>query len=228
VPFESCDVWEKFKPDVERFIRTWKEFPPGVFCDLCVLSCVEKATKTILEMFTGLPQCQVWFDTYPGLGMDLGAQQHLSRNCELGAFQVNFTTRAYFHRKDWLLKLVRERLQHGPMLYGMSSSWEGGKFHICTRGHAYDTDDFNLYPHTIESRDQGVFFECGDGSLTDWFDGLRYPSSMVASFNGPGSRNKFRQGDQSNMLVWDRHTLLWADASPEEKERLTKMAYPEM
>lgn len=148
---------------------------------------------------------------------------------------MNLTTRCYAHRAGWLLPLLRTRLAVGPGLYGMSCSMEGGNFHICTRGHAYDVEDFALYPHRITSRNQGVFFECGEGSLTDFFFRLR-GCAYVVHFDSyqkyvpyaderlavPGG---FRCGDQSEMLLWDKHSDYYRDAPPEEKHLLEDMAH---
>ena len=38
--------------------------------------------------------------------------------------------------------------------------------------------------------------------------------------------NRFRDGDQSNLLIRDKHSDAYASASPEEKERLERMANP--
>jgi hypothetical protein len=36
--------------------------------------------------------------------------------------------------------------------------------------------------------------------------------------------NIFRRGDQSNLLVWDRHTEIFAKASEEERAKLAKLS----
>lgn len=239
VPNESPEVWAIFKPFVERFVNTWKQFPPGVACTLCPVTFDPPAKATssnkpsdeILSLFQGI---NTQFHNYPGKGMDLGAQQWVSL---MGShdFQVNFTSRAYFHRPGWLARMVAARHEYGPALYGMSASKEGGKFHICTRGHAYDREDFKLYHTMIESRNQGVFFECGDGCLTEFFWSIGRPAAIVRFDGHPVTfyswedahylkvENGFRNGDQSNMLAHDKHTDFYRDSDPETKERMANL-----
>lgn len=228
VPLESDEVWQIFRPAVQRFCLTWRLFPPGVRCGINVMCCGNEPDSEVKELFDGLP---AQFCQCDALGADLGAQQFCAKLSDTGVFQVNFTSRMYFHRSGWLARLVSARNSFGPALYGLSASMEGGKFHLCTRGHCYDTDDFKLYPHDIVSRNQGVFFECGQGCLLDWFKSIGRDTYVVtwdyAVTCSPGDRipNGFRDGTQEQMLAWDKHTKIYADASPEEKERLESLAF---
>lgn len=195
-------------------------------CTLFAVVQGEDASEELFDMFQGLPAI---FERYDH-GADLGAQQYIARLSD-DAFQVNMTTRCYFHREGWLARYVFYRNRLGPGFYGASHSREGGKLHVCTRGHAYDVEDFKLYPHNIISRDQGVFFECGQGCVSEWFTSIGRPR-RVLGWNGDYSmseeiENGFRNGDQSNMLIWDKHTDIYRDADEAEKKRLRDMAYPE-
>ena len=226
-PNETPEVWSIFRPFIERFVSTWKEFPPGINCTLKPVWFIDP-NESEVSVFTGLNTVQ---EVYKGHGMDLGAHQFVA-GLARHDFQVNFTSRAYFHRKDWLVPLVKARLFYGPGLYGMSSSMEGGKLHICTRAYSYDVEDFQMYPAQITSRDQGVYFECGEGCLTEWFTAIGR-IRLVVQFKGYFApmevgkpvfkENGFRQGDQSDMLAWDRHTDIYRDADPEEKVRLERL-----
>jgi len=236
IPMESEETWATFKPFIQRFCETWRKYPPGIRCFLYAVTQGAKANEELYDLFTGLP---VGFERYDE-GMDLGAQQHIA-GMSNDAFQVNMTSRCYFHRPGWLARMVRFRLANGPGLYGVSCSKEGGKLHVCTRAHAYDVDEFKLYPHNITSRDQGVFCELGDGSLTDWYWSIgKTPQIVTWADNSPyfvcspeihpsqtiSSEcfgNGFRHGDQSDVLVWDRHTDIYSSADDQEKERLRRM-----
>lgn len=233
IPMESKEVWDMFKPFIVRFCDSWRIWPPGIRCQLCAVTQGADANKEVRDLFYGMP---VEFFRHDE-GMDLGAQQWIAEGSD-NAFQVNMTSRCYFHRTGWLARMLRFRMANGPGLYGASCSKEGGKLHVCTRAHAYDVDEFKLYPHDIVSRDQGVFFEVADGSITDWYWSIgKTPLIVTWADNSPyivcspeihpsqtiSSEcfgNGFRHGDQSDVLVWDRHTDLYAAADDREKERL--------
>lgn len=225
VPMDSEETWKLFKPFLQRFADTWRQFPPRIRCTLFLVTQGADATQELYDMFSGLPIIPERYDK----GMDLGAQQYIARVSD-DAFQVNMTSRCYFHRDGWLARMVRARNEHGPALYGLTASNEGGHFHLCTRGHSYDVDDFKLYPHDITSRDQGVFVELGDGCLLDWFGSIGRKSYIVdwtgcyeCNQQYLGSHNTYRSNDQYNVLFWDKHTQSFADADPPEKERLRNL-----
>ena len=231
LPLESTEVWEKFKPDVERFCSTWNQFPPGIRCQLRVMCCGNDPSPEVTALFKGMYPT---FERYDGGGADLGAQQQAALSAPQNTFQVNFTSRMYFHRAGWLKPLVAARNMYGPLLYGMSHSTEGTENgpYVCTRGHCYDTDDFALYPETIDSKEEGFYFECV--KMTRWFESIGRAASVVTWDStlpyiiGPKAvENGFRDGDQSQMLVWDRHTKIYADADDTEKKRLRTLAYPD-
>jgi len=233
IPNESPEVWEIFKPAVERFCATWRKFPPGCECELVPVLFGDDPTGKCTQYFHGLPVDA--FQEYRGGGCDIGAAQWVAVDSEPGDFLVALTSRVYFHRPNWLdfLRIAREL--YGKGLYGTSASMEGGIAHCCTRCYAMDCSMWNSYPFLIESRDQGTFFEVGAnnpiGSLNDWVEAIGLPTLMVY---GDGVRPKpywfspeniFRRGDQSNLLVWDKHTLAYREADREEQLRLQALAY---
>lgn len=231
LPCDSKEVYDLFLPCIERFSRTFKEFPPGCEYELQVVAnpCISMADipSSIYGHVSSLLEGTnfVW-KTYEGGGADLGAAQAMSllnRDC----FQVNLTSRCYFHRERWLKQLVDARQAHGPGLYGCTISREGAKQeYICTRGYCYDADDFRNFPVTLDSRDKGVWFECGDGCVTEWFKAHQRPVFVVywTGVCGPDiwweQPCSFRMSDQSNCLLFDRHTLLYEEGSPSRKLEL--------
>lgn len=228
VPMDNVEVFKTFLPYIHRFTNTLRSFDPGVMYDLVAVCCNADPTDTIKFCFRDLP---VTFLRYDGAGADLGSQQFVANQMP-GCFQVNMTSRCYFHREDWLLQYVTARNVLGPALYGASASWQCGRLHLCTRGHAYDTDDFVKYPHLINSRELGPMFEVFDGCVLRWFEendrsayvvhwGKALPKDKW--FTEP---NRFRNGDQSAMLIWDKHSDIYRDADPEEKERLARESEP--
>ncbi len=149
-------------------------------------------------------------------------------------FLINMTSRCYLHREGWLKRYMEARTKYGPGLYGASASHEGGTPHICTRAYALDASLIRDYPHLIDTRAKGQKFECGEWCLTSWIKSRKLPTMQVtwdseqdeAHWRDPKEQGIYRRNNQSAMLVWDRHSDLYRDASAEEKIRLEKMADP--
>lgn len=226
VPCDSVEVFDLFYPFMQRFAKTWRMNPPGANCDLILVLNKCGPTRLVYDLFQDIA---FRYEIYNGNGADAGSHQFVCRE-ERNAFQVTFTSRAYFFQANWLARLKDARLAHGPALYGMSASHEGGKLHVCGRGMAFDTEDFRNYPVLNDTRDKGVATECGKDCILDWFEGFGRPAYIVG-FDKVYSKpdwftmpNRFRTGDQSNMLAWDKHTDAWLHADQTERERLTRLS----
>jgi len=211
---------------VQRFCDTWREFDPGRSCSIAALTCNGDVDSSISKMFHDMP---VDFHRYDGAGCDLGSAQKISHAFDQ-TFMVNMTSRCYFWKSDWLRRLVIAREAIGPDLFGCYASRESGHLHLCTRAYCLDSDDFKQYPVEIQSRNQGVFFECGDGCLLDWFEG-RGRAAWVVGWSGIHEKadwfkisNRFRNGDQSDCLIFDKHTDIYRDAEGDFKTQLEEMA----
>ena len=236
-PLETREVRDIFLPFVTRFANSLREFDPGCEYELAVIENGgdEESIKDCRAQFHGLPAT---FHRYDGKGCDIGSFQHYARNIATeNVFQVCCVTRCYAHRNGWLKELVEAREFWGPGLFGTSASREGGKFHFCTRAYAFDASDFKQYPTQIISRDQGTYFEVYDGNLHEWFRARNQATVLVwwsGDVNLTKARNPinefywpngYRNGDQSEMLLWDKHSQAYAYASPEEKLRLEKLCF---
>lgn len=228
VPMDSPEVWETFKPFVKRFCDTYRQFHPSYNThEIYVVLNKGELNDEISEMFNNMP---VRFAQYSGDGFDLGTHQWMAKKLEPETFTICMTTRCYFWCDSWLWRLASCREQFGRGLYGCFASKESGHLHICTRAFCMDAQDWQEYPVEITSRDQGVFVECGEGCLLDWFESRELPA-MIVHRDGPATKgawfevkNRFRNGDQSNVLIKDRHTDIYQDADAEERKRLAAMA----
>lgn len=230
IPLDTPEIWADFAPFVRRFSRTWREFSPGAECKLMLVANNSDPTMIAQEIFKDVEAEWVRYD---GAGCDAGSWQ-LAANLIHG-FQINFTTRCYFHRSGWLKRLVDARKLGGPGLYGTAASHEGGRWHVCLRAWGIDAEDFREYPVKLDTRDKGVPFEVGNGdepgSLTKWM-ALRKKLPQVVYFDSSHGQltwdsvdNIFRRGNQEQMLVWDRHSDLWRDADEAEKQRLARLCF---
>jgi hypothetical protein len=203
----------EFNSCARRFAETYRQFPPEWEHRLYVVCSNGEIDQECRDTFSGI---DVAFDRYDGGGWDIGCEQHMARKIEED-FCVSMTTRTYFHRSGWLKRLIEARNTFGSGLYGSTGSNEVYP-HIRTAFYGVDTWIFKLYPHTIDTRDLGFFFESEEGSFTEFVKCIGRPCLMVTwdgVYSQPDWRkppNIFRSGDQSNLLAWDRHSLIYARA----------------
>lgn len=233
LPMESKQIWSEFSGSVEKFLSSFRQFPG----DCRVVFTASVGTTILPEEDVSMPA--MWLDEIPyefflyhHRGCDIGGAQALSKTLPDDTLMIMLTTRSYFHRAGWLDRYVAAHELFPDALLGASASWEGGKRHICTRGYAMRAGLFASYPHTINSREDGSRFEIGDWCVTDWFYGNNRPCLQV-TFDGVqpeiGWRhpeNIYRKGDQSNMLIHDRHTHLYEIAPIRERHRLEALVNP--
>jgi len=231
------DNWETFEPDVIRFARSLHQFAPGREADVTFRSCVDKGgyynsmrQGFLLGLFDGF---KIITERYDGGGCDIGAHLHIA-DMAGDDFLICLSTRVYAYRAGWIEALAHAREELGPGLYGTAISFENNP-HIRTHCFGIDARMLREYPHRVNNRERGYFFESGvgnpEGSFYNWCCGHFIPCRIV-HWDGvyefePAAQvhNRFRHGDQSNLLVFDRHTKLWEDSEPEERNRLTDLTY---
>jgi len=219
----------------KRFAATYYLFPPGLEHDLFVVSCQGQGKLPPLDIFAPLP---VNYEVYDGGGWDIGAYQMMARKLDHD-FVVFATSRVHLHKPGWLHRIVNCREQFGEGLYGNSGSYEHCSLwrtdirnepvrnpHIRTEFFGCNPAIMRTYPMAINSRHTSFQFESDRNSLTNFYisKGLE---TRVATWDGcyriPDWRtppNIFRRGDQSNLLVWDRHTDIYHGAEPHVKAEL--------
>jgi len=224
IPLDSPECWQSFKPFVERFCYTWRKYPPLVNCQVIAVCCngMTTAGDEIHDLFFGIPRT---FMRYNGRGADIGAHQYAARELAGNPFLVCLTSRCYFHQAGWLNPLADARLRYGPHLFGCSASRQGGNLHLCTRGYCMDADDFPK--DEILTRAMGAELECGENNLLRRFEAQGKHGYVVhwdtVQWQEPGYftvPNRFRNGNQEAMLIFDKHTDEYRDASPEQKAEL--------
>jgi len=145
------------------------------------------------------------------------------------AFIVGIPTHAFFHREGWLARLVEARRKYGPHLFAAAGSFEHGP-HLRTSCYGLDAEDFRAYPMEVESREAATEFETGQRSITNFFRSNNKACVQV-TWDDEQEQDEwripdgiFRRGEQNAMLVWDRHTEIYAKASDELKLRLSGLA----
>lgn len=202
----------------KRFYNTYREFKPGIEHDLIVVRC--GATEGASD-FDSITTHYMRFDGY---GSDCGAYQAAVRVLDYD-FVLCFNSLAYLWRYGWLEAFVEAIKIHGKGVYGPTASYEVHP-HLRTPCIGFHPDVLREYPFTITNRGDGCMFEASPNSITSWAERTGYPTILVS---GDGryykcdwrkGANIFRRGDQSNCLIFDRHTDLYRDADPHTKQIL--------
>ncbi len=132
---------------------------------------------------------------------------------------------------DWLAKM----LDAGVELAGAFGSWEGCPTHSQPfpnphiRTNAFLTTRKILlnHPFTGQTKNDCYEYECGTLSLTDKVWQVRIVGADGTAYDiedWRGSRT-FRLGNQENLLVGDKHSRAYDAATPEERARLTELAW---
>jgi hypothetical protein len=169
------------------------------------------------------------FLNYHGGGWDIGAAQWAAGHLDVD-FLVLANSGVFFHRPGWLKRLIEARHAGGEGLYGAMASYEPSPYvpgqvnpHIRTSFYACNPRIFREYPHLIDSREKSLAFEAGEWNFLRWFESRGLPGFMVTwdgcygkeEFRKPP--NIFRKGDQSNLLVWDRYSEMYAHGDPQTR-----------
>jgi hypothetical protein len=205
----------------ERFLSTYEKFKPTQEHELVILNC---GGRPIAQSV--LPR-QI---EYYGHGWDNGAYQFAANalDCDL---LVCCNAGAYFHREGWLYPLVSARREYGPGLYGVSASYERGP-HLRTPFIAFSPELLRDYPIAVKDREACNQFEAGPNSFTSYALSKNVPTFLMTwdaayelkDWRRPDLQNIFRRGDQSNVMVWDRHTEIYNDSTSTERARLERYA----
>jgi glycosyltransferase involved in cell wall biosynthesis len=227
------DDWASYGMSARKFADTYRLFPPGVEHQLLVVCCNGPVTEQVKMLFQGSPAT---FSIYRGGGWDCGAAQHTAQTVDCD-FLVIANARVYFQRAGWLRRLAEARVEYGEGLFGASASYETLPFvpgelnpHIRTSFYGYNPKIFRQYPHRIDSREKCYKFESGAWNFTRWFQERGDPCRMVTwdgcyekqDFRKPP--NVFRKGDQSNLIICDGQTDMYAQANPQRRVELETFA----
>lgn len=205
-----------------RFLDSYRKFTPEIEHDLVVVNC--GITKDV-SPFDDLANKYCYYD---GLGSDCGTYQAVVPTLKHDLV-LCLNSIAYFWRPGWLEPFVAAAEKMGPGVYGASASCENNP-HLRTPAIACAPKIMAAYPMLVNSRQDAIEFESGRLNFSLWAEQSGYPSVMVAA-DGVYQRedwrkppNIFRRGDQSNCLIWDRHTEIYARASTSDKLKLERAA----
>ena len=220
---------EVYRPGYERFIRTLFEFDPGDQINLLLVNSNGGLTNDMRRMLPWQEGFKIREVEYRGTGWDVGAQQFAAQFLPLEDYMICFSSWAHFAGPKWLERYQTAIRTHGDSLYGSMTSDESAR-HIRGTGYCLRVESYLQYPHLIDSRQKTFDAEFGPDSLTNWFVANKRGAFLV-TFDGIYSQehfrtpdNIFRRGNQSVILNRDKHSLIYDEASPEEKIRLSKLS----
>lgn len=219
---ETYPIATPYEIGHKRFYDKYREFKPVIPHDLIIVRC--GATEGATD-FDAVATHYLRFD---GWGSDCAAYQSVVRVLDYDLV-LCLNTLAYPWRHHWLEPFVAALEKHGKGVYGASASYEITP-HLRTPAIAFHPDVLREYPFTVINRGDSVMFESSANSISSWAYRAGYPVVLVTAdgryYRGDWRKpaNIFRRGDQTNCLVWDRHTDLYAAASPEEKSKLERDA----
>jgi hypothetical protein len=208
-----------------RFAETYRKYPAGYEHRLYLINSNGGYTKQIAEIFSGIEHQAI---TYNGSGWDIGAQQFAAFSMDPQDWILAGSSWTYFKEPNWLVPFGKAIEKRGDGLYGATTSFEISP-HI--RGTAYliRCGLYQRYPHGINSREDSLKWESDPKmSLTNWVMAKGLPVCLVtrdAIVPLSGSRqleNVFRSGDQSNILIFDKHTDAFENAGAKERQSLTR------
>lgn len=207
----------------ERFITTYRACPAEADHELVVV--FTNGEPKNLKMYDGI---KARFLFYSGPRWCTGVHQWAAHRIDAD-FAVFSSARTHFYRRGWLKRLVFEREKHGDGFFGTTSSYEA-KPHLRTNFYALNPEAMRAYPHPLETREDTWRFESGDHNVSRRFHDEGKPSLLV-TWDGAYPSDQwrtppaiFRRGDQSNLLVHDRHTDIYAMADDDTRRRLEQLS----
>jgi hypothetical protein len=221
---------EEFAGHSKKFVDTYLKYPAGVEHDLIVGICGTQFNQNEREIFAPL-KCS--FIQLEDAAWDVSAHQQIAHIID-SDFMVCCTSRTYFWKAEWLKRFVEARIQFGDGLYGSAGSFEFAP-HIRCCFFGCSSKAFRDYPHKIDSVRKAGWFECEKHTILgapSWnFTRQFKEKAYMVTWDGIYQQAKwrtppniFRRGDQTNLLAWDKHSRIYADAKPGKKKLLEKAA----
>jgi hypothetical protein len=221
---------QKYLDGAKRFAATYRQFPAGIEHELIIglVGCGGELFSGISStIFKGIKHRTI--DCASVKGWDSTCHRFIAGQIDAD-FVVCCASTVHFKRTGWLKLMVDARKQYGEGLYGSAASLEV-RPHIRTGFFGCDRKNLIQYDQPIRNRKEGGLFEKGPNSITLWHWRHYLPAVMVAwdyasycpeDWTPCGSR--FRHGDQSNLIAFDRHEDIFDHADSWEKTILTNAA----
>jgi hypothetical protein len=250
VPMDNEECWGRFKAPVKRYLDSLLKFESGVSYELALVvnrpdntEMYWKGQLELMEMAKGLAS---QYFVYTGGGQDIGSAQYFAGLQTENAFLVCTSSRVYAWKDGWLKKMVDARMEFGEGLYATMLSRERQRLHACSRCYGIDSDRFKMYSFKVNSHTpDGSHFECGElpgengtfawsWNLLEWFQRMKVTAKVVYQDRvldiGDGRdamavENIYRRGDQSNLILKDWITDMYANGDDAARRTMESMCF---
>ena len=204
-----------------RFAATYLQYPPGHPHKLLVVCNGGPPSTEVGVVFR--PFEAAFYPRENDPGWDVSAFVDVARRYgEDYDLMVCLGESVYFHRPDWLARMVQVAERYPNGMYGFFSS-HVVRPHLNTTAFAVWPRWLTDYPRQVRSRDERYHFEHGEFSFWRHVHAKAGPVKLV-TWDGEWSPGQWRlpqnilwRGDQSNCLIWCRHNDAYNDAEESRK-----------
>lgn len=204
-----------------RFAATFREFPPGVECEIVVACNGGPLPKSTSLIFSGMSAKM--FPRVNDPSWDLGGYFDAARGpCADADMLLCLGESNYFHKEGWLKRLVDAWENHGPGMYGPFAS-NVVRAHLQTTAFCCSPTLLKQYPIRVCDKASRYALEHGEQSLWRRTAARGMPVRLV-TWDGDWEPRMWRKppnilwrGDQSNCLWWSNHTDRYRDADSKRK-----------
>jgi hypothetical protein len=223
---DAIPLPEGWSDILSRFVESYRVFDAGYAHDLYICASGAPLAQYSTAILAGT---QFRVLRYNGGGWDIGAYQHAAKHLLDYNFVVCLNSQAYIRKANWLRFFAEAFERFGAGVYGASSSFEISP-HIRTCCIAFTPHLILDYPLDVRCRYDAGVFEHSPKGFSLWALEKGLPVCVVTQSGVDQlaeSRNRpdiFRRGSQGDLLIHDRHTIIYDSASPAEKERLERQA----
>jgi hypothetical protein len=210
----------------QRWLDSYLKFRPETPHRVVI---IDRYADSPDEMFSAVTSEHLRDD---GGGWDCGAWQFAARNIETDLL-ICFNSSTQLMGPGWLERILESVASNGDGLYGPLSSLENQP-HIRTPCMIFPPKVMQKYPHAVASREDTYRFESrgwpdGTPNVTLWARSIGLKTMLITwsgCYDLPEWRrpNVFRDGDQSDLMVFDRHCEAYAASDAAGKAYLEKLA----
>ena len=211
---------------LQRFRNSYVQHPAGIEHDLYLCASGAPLSSRSRHLFAELKYRTL---NYIGKGWDIGAYQHCAGRLLEYDLVFFMNSQAFVVTDEWLSPFAGAYASYGPGIYGASSSFEVSP-HIRTSAFAASPQLLLRYPLKVKSRYDACVFEHSPTNFAQWAIGRKYPVQVVMCsgtyplMDSRRGADIFRRGSQKDLIINDRHTLLYELATGTERKRLEQLA----
>jgi hypothetical protein len=216
----------EYQHGAERWLESYMRYTPQYEHEVVIIDRYADGD----DLFDKISSKHLRYDQH---GWDCGSWKFAGENIKADLL-VCFNSSTYVTGDGWLKHFVAAVEEYGDGLYGPLASYEIQP-HIRTPCMIFQPHVVRGYPHEVNSRDDTWRFEVFgfpplNVNFTQWVRSKGLQTRLVTwdgVYDLPDWRkppNIFRRGDQSNLIVKDRHCEAYEVSDAEGKAKLEHLA----